>query len=282
MISNDSTKNSTKLHKIKLAIGSYLLRKRQKNQLEHYLETKKVKDFKHKVETALIAQFSQMKPALKEAFETVAKISATDQAKIRAVIDKEYGSFDSFLSAAELTDYMTEVYNDVGDQQMKNFGIDVAFELKNPKVLANLKDRSQFVIDSVDETNKDTLVNLISQGVDNNLSWNQIARQITAAGVTDQEGNSITGYRSELIAREESANAYRNAQNDFFQQSGIQTHYWQLDSSHDSADCDGTCDDNADMGDIPMDEDFEDTHINCKCCEDTHDELPVDQAWDGS
>lgn len=367
-------KNLTNLSLVKREIGYYLHKKGQ-NKLEGYLRKKKVKTFEKLVRAGFIKQLSNIGPLVNKAVQSISKANID---KVKAVIEAEYESIDNFIKEEKITEYITDVYNDSGNIALENFNISAVFDVQNPKVLEKLADRTTYIIDSVEETTKDYIVNTISSGVENNKSWQQIAYEIgdgygvayndlpkpttlpidqlrTIAGtrvdnVTNlmPEGevshttgpieafydgkqytvldgyhrindavqlgrteigvkvisiedlredypesaklierymaDPISDYRAELISRCETANAYNQAQSDFFRENGIKTKYWVTDTNP----CE-ICEANAGDGDIPFNDVFSsgddrpDAHPNCQCVLDTHDELPVDsgELWLG-
>ena len=215
---------------------------------------------------------------IRECVESISKVSQEDIRRVRALIDRDYGSFEDFLSQTGIQDYLTGVYNDSGNQTMDDMGIQGVFDLQNQGVIDALRDRTNLIIQSVDDTTKEDLSEMIASGVEDGQSWEQVAYNIRD-NFTD-----IAPYRAELISRTETDNAYNMAQHDFFTKNGFQTHCWVTDGDP----CED-CQANEDAGNIPIDESFPSgddappLHPNCQCQEDTTDELPVDYEpdWTG-
>jgi hypothetical protein len=279
-MSNASPKNLTKFWQINRTLKGFLHKKRPKNHLEVYLQSNNVKAFEKRVLQALLMQFKQIKgETIRRAVESRQKVTQEEVNRVRAVIDEDWGSFDEFLDETGIREFLAGVYNDAGNQVMENLGIQGTFDLQNQGVLDKLRDRTLYLIRTVDNTTREDLATMISEGVENNLSWQEIASQIS----DDYEGE-IAPYRAELISRMETDNAYNMATADFFEKNGIQTKVWV---TADNA-CD-ECQGNEDEGSINFDESFSSgddeppAHVNCQCVLDTQEELPVDYEpdWTG-
>lgn len=273
-------RNLTKFSLINRALKAFINKKRRVNHLQIYLTTKKVRAFRKLVLQALQTQVKQVKGDLvRRAVNSIGKLSQADIDRVRVQIDKDWGSFDNYVSQNDLTQYLTGVYNDGVNAQMQNLGIEGTFNLSNPDVVARLQDRSTYLIDSVDNTTKDDLASMISEGVDEGLSWEEIADDIY-----NTYSEEISPYRAELIARMETANAYNQSHHDFMIENGITKHIWTVDGNP----CDD-CQENADEGELPIDATFATgdlappAHPNCQCEEQTIEELPVDYEpeWTG-
>ena len=279
MTQSDYLKSSTTWSNLQRDLARFIEKKRRRQtRLERLVGSPLVARFRDHVQAALTAQLEQATHdrVLERAVATVQKLSDYDRTKILTVITQEFGSFNNFISDQGITLFLTTVYDQAANEILISHHLPAQFALKNPIVRDYLRDRTSYLINSVDETTKDTLVELIGDGVDAGDNWQEIARTIRI------ELPEIARYRSELIAREETANAYRLSQNDFFSENGFTTHRWVLAANHNPDTCDGSCDDNANMGDIPIRESFLDTHINCQCVEDsTDDPLANGAKWLG-
>jgi SPP1 gp7 family putative phage head morphogenesis protein len=261
-----------KFLKVKRILGQWLHKRRPVNRLHPYFKSRKVDRFRNKVLKALRDQRKAMpEHTIKEAFESISKVSQEDIRRVRAIIDRDYGSFGKFLTTTDITNYISDVYNDGADNTMDNLGIEGVFDLQNQGVIDLLRDRANYVIKSVDDTTKADLAETISKGVEQGLDWQTVAQQIA------DNFDGISSYRAELISRMETGHAYNQATADFFDKNGITTKVWITDANP----CE-ICQENADAGSIAMDDTFPsgdnepEAHVNCLCVLDTTEELPVD------
>ena len=234
------------------------------------LKSKHKQRFQDKVNKALNSFYKSLKDStIKKAVEALNKADASDLAKVKQILADEFGSFEDFLSYADTGDYLESAYNLAGDTVLAKFGLDGTFNLQNPGILSKLSDRANFIINSVDETTKEELAQLITSGVADGDSWTDIAKDIR------DNYPDISDYRSELIARTETSNAANQAELDFYKNNGIETKMWTVSSAHTDED---ECDENEAAGAIPVNDEFPSgddappNHPNCFC--DLTTELP--------
>ena len=253
---------------------------------------KEVADFRAAVKRALKHQVMTVpRTVIQDAFESIDKV---DQNKIKAKLGKYPSTIAAALPVATIAGFYTWVNNEVGQDAMDSLagqGISITgtFNLTNPDVISHLSDKANLLIDTVDNTTKDQIAQVISDGYTNGQSWQDIANSISQGNLTDLNGNDLIGYRSELIARMETANAAADAQQNFYEKSGLDQGQktWELGPDHDK---DDDCDDNADGSPIDYSDDFDSgdfwtpAHINCGCSVSVAppDGYIADNVWDGS
>lgn len=85
----------------------------------------------------------------------------------------------------------------------------IAFDLKNPRALEYAKQNAGEFITGINNTSRETINKIISKGVDQGSSYQDIAKQIQAQFT--QWGKPVSGKRSraELIAIDQTARAYQ-------------------------------------------------------------------------
>lgn len=96
----------------------------------------------------------------------------------------------------------------------------------------------------------------------------------SAADLSDdiESGFAFSDTRADMIARTELIGAHAQGNLEGWKASGVvETKSWLLGSEHTEENCDGSCDDNAEDGAIPIDDDFSSgddappAHPNCVC-----------------
>lgn len=249
--------------------------------MDELWQSEQVLAFQRKLRAAIVQAIVALKlPVFEHSFTPTNKADSTNYGAVRAVIEQNYGSIDSFISQTEIQDFLTGAYNAGGQHAATNAGVSASFELKDPVLMQNLKDQSKYLISSVDKTSKDQLARIISGGMDSGLDWKQIA------GTIQTKFPEVAQYRSELIARTETANAAGQASLDFYDRNGFKEKAWILGGANICDICQG----NADQGYIPIGEAFSSgddsfpAHPNCQCSLDTKlpDDFDPARSWTGS
>ncbi len=94
--------------------------------------------------------------------------------------------------------------------RVAEFGIDYAFDLKNPRALAAIKGRAAAAVTEIDATTREEIARIVTQGMEEGYSYQKVARQIVAKyeefGVGKPQAHIRN--RAELIAVTEAAEAY--------------------------------------------------------------------------
>ena len=94
--------------------------------------------------------------------------------------------------------------------RVAEFGIDYAFDLKNPRAVAAIKDRAAAAVTEIDATTREEIARIVTQGMEEGYSYQKVARQIVAKyeefGVGKPQAHIRN--RAELIAVNEAAEAY--------------------------------------------------------------------------
>jgi hypothetical protein len=278
MTQNASLRSSPSLSRIKGELYRQLLKSKKKDTfIDDLWEGPLVVGFAKEVKAALDSQIAAIQDkTFRHAVEQVTKLTQSEIQAVRSVIERDWDSLDGFISASGIQDLLVQVYDISGNHVLDKLGIQANFELKNPGIISQLGDQANLLIKTVDDTTKGQLAKIIADGIQADLSWEEIASQIH----TDYP--QINSYRSELISRMETANATNQSELDFYRQNGITQKMWVLASSHQD---DDECDDNADEGLIPLSQNFPSgdsappAHINCACTLNT--QLPSDFIENG-
>lgn len=192
-----------------------------------------------------------------------------------------------------LSDYVTEtkVFQGLRDffewsvkQQYKRWGYmvksKVGFELSNVEYINALKDRAAYLLNqsSLDETTLDNIISIVSDSKLAGMTNDEVAM------VLKDQFDEVSGYRGEMIARTESANAIGGANHATAVQNGATTHMWI--TAGDSPD--EECQANEDDGEIPIGQTFssgdlsEPAHPNCECYTEAGEiDLDTIDLWTG-
>lgn len=157
----------------------------------------------------------------------------------------------------------------------------VSFNLTNQKYIQALQDRAAYLLNqsSLDDTTLDQIISLIGDGKLDGLTNSEVASQLT------DQFDDISQSRADMIARTEAANAMGAANHATASENGAQTKSWiAAGGAHDDE-----CADNADAGEIPIDQPFpsgdmyEPAHPNCECYTEAGlIDLDSIDLWDGA
>lgn len=94
--------------------------------------------------------------------------------------------------------------------RVAEFGVSFAFDLKNPRAIAAIKDRAAAAVTEIDATTREEIARIVTQGMEDGYNYQQVARQIVAKydefGVGKPQAHIRN--RAELIAVTEAAEAY--------------------------------------------------------------------------
>lgn len=259
-----SIKNLAKLSGLRKSLYRFITKAKDRDSyIDDLVDSQVVLDFQSIIYKGLLAQRQTLTDAtIRRSIEAIAKLSQATIERVRQVIDEEYGSFDLFVTESQITNFYVNIYSLSGNHVLDKINVSGVFNLKNPEVIEKLNDRTNFLIQSVDDTTKNQLARMISLGVEEGQSWSEIASEI------NQTFPDIAAYRSQLIARMETANAVNLAELDFYDRNGILERRWVLASSHTGTDI---CDDNASAGAVrtsrsfPSGDDAPPAHVNCMC-----------------
>lgn len=185
---------------------------------------------------------------------------------------------------AEITKpILDEVFTEAGSDALIQLSISDADALHqvNERGLAFAEDRSAELVGmkwvdgelvenpnaawSITSSTRDMLRTDIADAIEEGDSAATLAATI-------EENYAFSELRSEMIARTELIGAHAQGNLAGWKASGVvKTKAWLLGSEHTEANCDGSCDDNADDGEIPIDatfssgEDAPPAHPNCVC-----------------
>jgi SPP1 gp7 family putative phage head morphogenesis protein len=139
-------------------------------------------------------------------------------------LSKTWVSFEAIYEELFGKEALIEFYIWAGTQggsnALERMGIGVTFILRNDAVTEYLKERANYLIQSVDDTTKDQLVRLIQEAREKGLTNFQIAEAI------EDRFKEITPARAEAIARTELAEAFNAVELQSYQRNGVQKMRW--------------------------------------------------------
>ncbi len=156
----------------------------------------------------------------------------------------------------------------------RNFLIELSFNLENPRAVAYLDEYGAELVASIDETTRGYIRTIVSQGVEEGWSYNQMAAAITKRYAEFAVGRPQLHIdsRAHLIAITEIGNAYEAGNAivvEDLQDSGLQMEkFWQTVND---ARVDPECQADQDAGWIPKGDAFPSGHMRplahpgCRC-----------------
>ncbi len=153
--------------------------------------------------------------------------------------------------------------------------MNIAFDLKNPRAVAYLKDHGAELVSKVNDVSKEQIRSIIAQGMEGGWSYNQTAKELTAKFEQFAVGSPLQHIdsRAHLIAVTEASHAYEHGNKEGVQSmvdAGLDMEKAWI-AEEDERTCE-TCSDNATAGWVAYDEPFpggedtaEDSHPGCRC-----------------
>ncbi|MCJ7829161.1 MAG: phage head morphogenesis protein [Dehalococcoidia bacterium] len=168
---------------------------------------------------------------------------------------------------ATIEGYLVRAYI-TGDKElvfwgMTKGGIPISYE--GPPIESAIKwarDHCAQLVTKMDDETKSRLAQVIADGIENKRGIPGLARDIR------NEFENMTKFRSQMIARTETRNALWKGSRERMDAMGVDGKQWYLGSGGSQGNCD-ECIANADVGIIPIDEEFpnpeDGIHPNCTC-----------------
>jgi len=162
---------------------------------------------------------------------------------------------------------ITEMVKINGEAAMAELGVEIAFDITNPKVIKWIKDRCGLLIKSISDTTLDKLKKTLAEGVANGESIPNLADRI---GIVYDEAK---GSRAVKIARTETLSASNSGNLEAYRQSGVvekKEWFYSGPVGNDEEECE-ICADIARQGAIDIDKPFKGgfdappAHPNCRC-----------------
>jgi SPP1 gp7 family putative phage head morphogenesis protein len=225
---------------------------RRNKGLEALEKDKRFSQFRGSIKAGVL---SAIEPFTKP--ETIDKLVPAEKV---AKADNVSDFFDG-INIEGFDDYLQWAAEQGGQQAYSNLGLKGSFTLTNDKFKDMLGDRENYLINSVDNTTKDWLVNQIKAGKDQGLTNDEIADAIA------DNAEEFSDSRAEMIVNTEVANALQQGELDTYVDQGIEKKRW-VASDDDLVDpicqeLDGevaSVDDEFSSGD-----DAPPAHPNCRC-----------------
>jgi phage portal protein BeeE len=118
-------------------------------------------------------------------------------------------------SRKPIADLWSEELRDWGDEVLEDLGVDVSFNMLNPKVVEHMDDFVGDRIDSIDDTTREALQVSLIEGVEAGESVRDLSKRV--AGVFDL----AKGFRTDQIARSEVARSANFGTHESHVQSGV-------------------------------------------------------------
>jgi len=222
----------------------------RQNPIDGLIQDPKFDKFKVAVKKALL---KQIKPFTLE--DKIASFTKMEKA-IGDDVDSEMPQVD----IPDLVGYLKWSFGYGASNAARKLGL-ASFQMTNQKFMDILGDREAYIIDSLDNTTKDWLINTIINGKDQLLTNAEIASQIS------DEYDAISDERANTIVNTEVANASMQGELQTYDENGITQKVWVTSEDEmtcpDCADMDGeivNADENFSSGD-----DAPPLHPNCRC-----------------
>lgn len=190
--------------------------------------------------------------------EAVSKVDDSDV--IGGILEEEWSPAANFLSKDKTMAFLIWSGEQGGKNAAQLMGLDGTFRLKNSAIKARLNDRQSFLIDSMDEANKESLRVAFQEGISEHLSTTELQQYIF-----DKVDAVVSPYKAEMIARTEFANAAGEVQKETYKQNGVEQVQWVFVG--DTCDiCEPNDGEVRRIGDeFPSGDTAEPAHPNCKC-----------------
>lgn len=158
--------------------------------------------------------------------------------------------------------YGERVAEKAAQDAIKELDLEIEWNNRHPLYLQWIEEFSAREVTNIDSTTRRTIKQIISDGVDEGLGRDQIAKKLR------DEYASFSPRRSKMIANNEVAEAYANGNFIMYQRANVNYKRWW--TTNDAKVSQG-CQDNQDQGIINMQEPFKSGHMvpprhpNCRC-----------------
>ena len=182
-----------------------------------------------------------------------------------SIIDLVFAGLKTWAKLVEGTskEHMSSIMADSGAVAIAETGVDVSFDLENPRAVKWVKDHALEDSTSYSDTMKSDISDVISAGVDAGDTIDEIS------GGISQFFEDQSDFRAMRIARTEVIDSYAAGSMEGYRQSGVVVgKEWLLGGDNDSCDI---CEENAAAGTIDLDaafpsgDDAPTAHPNCEC-----------------
>lgn len=251
-------------------ISSELSKAKDSSQVKRIFRMKGNKDQNSLSDVESHAKFRQFRNAIQEAikrqyepFTHVANIAAVTATKkdVQGDVQDNVDGFFNSIKITGLEDFMRWAFGQGVQTARARMRIGGTFQIPNDKFKEFFAERDNYLIDGVDSTTKDQIVNQIVRGKMQGMTNDEIAAQMA------ESMDEIASSRADTIVNTEVANAMQQAELDTYQEQGIQQKTWV--TSEDELVCpvcgdmDGevqNVDDEFSSGD-----DAPPAHPNCRC-----------------
>ena len=188
--------------------------------------------------------------------------SAVVPAQKKLEPDVKIKPFSEFLDKKTMTAYLVSAGRYGGQAVLDKLKIDLAFDGFDKKIVDRLSKQANLLITTVDETTKERIATIISEGREAGLNPNEIRNLIV------ERFKEISYDRADMIVHAETANAIGTVELITAKQNGIKKKRWI--TSHDDLVSEG-CWENEQAGEIAIDADFPSgdqappRHPRCRC-----------------
>ncbi|MFA7122335.1 MAG: phage minor head protein [Bacilli bacterium] len=248
-----------------VALTKVVQRDRALRPIEQTLARKMATAFRaHRA--AFMAEFERIGPGLYGEASAPPAIEGALEAAYQTTLADFLGPIETAAAAA---------IDAAAQHRVAEFGIDYAFDLKNPRAIAAIKDRAAAAVKEIDATTREEIARIISQGMEDGYNYQKVARALADKydefGLTVPAGKHIRN-RAELIAINEAGEAYETGNRlviDEMTAVGLEMEmHW---SSVGDAQVSDGCRRNEAVGWIPVDQTFPSGHQHaprfpgCRC-----------------
>lgn len=151
--------------------------------------------------TVFMREFERVGPGILGEASTPPAIKGGLEAAYQATLAEFIGPIETAAAAA---------IDAAARHRVAEFGIDYAFDLKNPRAVAAIKGRAAAAVTEIDATTREEIARIVTQGMEEGFNYQKVARQIVAKyeefGIGKPQAHIRN--RAELIAVTEAAEAY--------------------------------------------------------------------------
>ena len=183
-----------------VALTKVVQRDRALKPIEQTLARKMAKAFRAHRAT-FMAEFERVGPGILGEASTPPAIEGALHTAYQATLAHFLGPIETAAAAA---------IDAAAKHRVAEFQVSFAFDLKNPRAIAAIKDRAAAAVANIDATTRDEIARIITQGMEEGYNYQKVARQIVAKyeefGLGKPQAHIRN--RAELIAINEAAEAY--------------------------------------------------------------------------
>lgn len=274
------------------AILDSFMAKRQNKPYQAVKRTDNYKQFYSDMRDGIKSQADWVAANMADLMQSIGKeddlepLTLDQVQKLKGQISRDMPGLSDYVTEFKVFSYLKEFFEYTVRYVYKDWGFmvkaaQVEFKLTNTEYVNALRNRASYLLNqsSLDETTLDQIIRVIADS----LGGGNTAAETSK--ILQDEFDSISEARADMIARTEAANAAGEANHATMTENGVKTKRWVAAGSNP----DEECQDNENDGEIPIDQEFssgnmyEPAHPNCECYTEAGEiDLDSISIWDGN